>query len=615
MKRSNPSQSTRDTETDTDLLILGGRIGANLTAAYIARKHPDLRITIVGRTDTDLPVVGESLTEAPTLFMHECGLASLLEEQHFHKYGLTFYFKTRIDEPTDSTYSIHEEPAIPPLPANLINRVAFDAGLRVHNRKQGVTLIEGLATEVSIQRGAHRATIETADGRTQRISARWIVDATGRSRVLCKKFGLMEKPRWQRSTFWFRLADFDESILFRLIDEMRRTYPQMAEQIAYDSYYVTHHFMGRGNWIWLIPITDDSGRKLISIGITYRPDVYPTTIRTMEDFLENVAREHPVVAEFVRSGTVVDTNKYLNYLYHTSRHYSADGWFIVGDAANAVDPLYSTGILLQTTEIMQISEMIRRDRAGQLDDASVEVFDSLYTALFHRAQNLVGGMYDVMHDPYQSHLRMHWTTAIYFYVVLPWFMSNYHTDLAGAKLFRRMIEDSVADDAATFRLFADASEALGPVTPDHLVNFYDRTINYRLFTPRESELPLHLGRYALLTAQIRLHALRHARGRGMRMQLPLLARDLARGALLRTALRGRSLRASRVFHRLMNAPAPAPHELEHAPRPMLDGSLPERAFGRAPAREARGGAGGDPPRRYTNGEGTSNGRASREQRS
>lgn len=610
MNRSIPSHSNSDSETD--LLILGGRIAANLTAAYVARKHPDLRITIVGRTDTDLPVVGESLIEASTLFLHECGLASVLEEQQFHKYGLTFYFKTRLDDPADPTYSIHDEPAIPPLPANLINRGAFDAAVRAHNLNQGATLIEGIAVEILIQRGAHRVTVETQDGRTQRITARWIVDATGRSRVLGKKLGLMEKPRWQRSTYWFRLADFDESILFRLIDDMRRTYPHMAAQVAYDPYYVTHHFMGRGNWIWLIPITDEGGRKLISVGITYRPDLYPTTIRTMEEFLDNVAREHPVVADFVRSGTVVDTSKYLNYMYHTSRHYSTDGWFIVGDAANAVDPLFSTGIFLQATEIMQISEMIRRDLSEQLDNSTVEAFDGMYSALFHRAQNLVGDMYAVMHDPYQSHLRMHWTTAIYFYVVLPWFMSNYHTDPAGAKLFRRMIEDSVADDEATFGLFADASRALGEVTPDHLVNFYNRSVNYRLFSPRESELPLHLGRYALLTAQIRLHALRHARGRGMRLQLPLLVRDLLRGALLRTALRGRSLRASRVFHRLMNAPAPSPHELEPGPRPMLDGSLPHRAWGLAVARDGRAGAGGDAPDRCTNGKGEASAHAASE---
>lgn len=599
MNRVNRSTSPHSsTDAETDLLILGGRIAANLTAAYVARKHPDLRITIVGRTDTDLPVVGESLTEAPTLFMHECGLATVLEEQHFHKYGLTFYFKTRLDQPADPTYSIHEEPAIPPLPANLINRVAFDAAVRAHNVKQGATLIEGIAVDVSLQRGAHRVTVETPEGGTRRITARWLVDATGRSRVLGKKLGLLEKPRWQRSTYWFRLADFDESILFRLIDEMRRTYPQVAAQVAYDSYYVTHHFMGRGNWIWLIPITDDSGRKLISIGITYRPDVYPTTIRTMEEFLDNVGREHPVVADFVRSGTVVDTNKYLNYMYYTSRHYSTDGWFIVGDAANAVDPLYSTGILLQTTEIMQIAEMIRRDRRGELDGATVDAFDGLYSALFHRAQNLVGGFYDVMHDPYQSHLRMHWTTAIYFYVVLPWFMSNYHTDPAGAKLFRRMIEDSVADDEATFGLFADASRAAGEVTPDDLVNFYDRTINYRLFTPRESDLPLHLGRYALLTAQIRLHALRDARGKGLRVQLPLLARDVVRSALLRTALRRSSLRASRVFHRLMKAPPPAAHELNPGLRPMMDGSLPARACGPGPESPAPA---VEPAHRPTNG--------------
>ena len=46
-------------------------------------------------------------------------------------------------------------------------------------------------------------------------------------------------------------------------------------------------------------------QPLISIGITYRQgDVYPHgEVRTMEQFLDCVGREHPVVVELARSGT------------------------------------------------------------------------------------------------------------------------------------------------------------------------------------------------------------------------------------------------------------------------------------------------------------------------
>jgi hypothetical protein len=34
----------------------------------------------------------------------------------------------------------------------------------------------------------------------------------------------------------------------------------------------------------------------------------------MEQFLECVGREHPVIVELVRSGTIVDTNFYGSYM-------------------------------------------------------------------------------------------------------------------------------------------------------------------------------------------------------------------------------------------------------------------------------------------------------------
>ena len=106
-------------------------------------------------------------------------------------------------------------------------------------------------------------------------------------------------------------------------------------------------------------------QPLISIGITYRKDVYPHgEVRTMEQFLECVGREHPVVVELVRSGTIVDTNFYGSYMWECRQRYSPDRWYIIGDAGDTVDPLYSVGLALSSLQIRQIAAIIQRELNG-----------------------------------------------------------------------------------------------------------------------------------------------------------------------------------------------------------------------------------------------------------
>lgn len=534
------------------IVIVGGRVAGNLAAAYLKRQHPDLDVLVIDRPDKPPPMVGESTIEGTTLFLHNCGLSRLLQEKHFHKFGLTFYFKLDRKAPGDRRYSIHEEPAIPPLPAALVNRFTFDRDVRAINIENGVRYVVGSVTDIAIERGRHLVKYRDAEGKDHAIEARWIVDASGRHRFLGKQLDLHEKNELQRSSYWFRLADFDASILLDLNAEMRARYPSMREQIAYDPYFVTHHFMGEGNWIWCIPCATEDGKPLISIGITYRPDVYPWgTVRSTDDFLANVDKEHPVVTQLVRSGRVADTNILLDYMYHTRQHYSRDGWFVIGDAANAVDPLYSTGLFLISIEIMQANAIITQDRQGTLTREYVADLDAMITTLYRRVQTIIARHYEVMGDPIQSALRMHWMTSIYFYFALPFFMCKYHVDPVGVRLMTKMMIDSEVPEVSAFELFGNASSGLGTADVDDVFNWYNDTINYRLITDKEPELPLHLSRMSFIQARIRLASLRQAKWQASPKQVAEIARDVTRGLLLRTAFRGASLKQSAGFRRLV----------------------------------------------------------------
>jgi 2-polyprenyl-6-methoxyphenol hydroxylase-like FAD-dependent oxidoreductase len=591
MEHTNPASEARETASTPDrVVILGGRIAAHATAGYLRRQFPELEIISINRPGKPPPVVGESTIEASTAFLRACGFDALLEENHFHKFGLTFYYKLRLDQPRDRLYAIHEEPAIPPLPACLVNRFTFDRDARKLNEARGVLYVDGTVVDVWLVRGQHRVTYRDADGVERTLTARWVVDASGRSRVLAKKLRLTTKAKRQRSTFWFRLEAFDRGVLDALNTEMRQLDRSMCQQMSYDPYSVTHHFMGRGNWIWCIPVTSETGKDTISIGITYRPDLYPSTIRSTKEFIDAVEKEHPIIADLVRSGNICegDTNVYLNYMYGCRQHYSEDGWFIVGDAANAVDPLYSNGLMLMSVQVMQAAAIIGNELGGFPDPDFVRDADRMYRALYDRAQDNIGDHYAVMHDPYQSSLRVHWVTTIYFYFVLPWFLCGYHSDPMGVRLMERLITTTIDLQESAYALFGAASRARPALGPSDVFNWYHDTINYGLLTARESDLPAHLSRMLEIDARIRLRALQRAGWPDKARQLTHLGRELTLALLLKTAFHDQPLKGNRAFARLLGLAGAVTPSLpaRHVHTPWL---LPEREV-RASRRPVPGGS-------------------------
>jgi flavin-dependent dehydrogenase len=343
----------------SDVLAMGGGATGHLAAAYLRKRFPNLKVAVVEGPRKNRPIVGESLVEVSVDFMFELGLGAYLVEKHYPKYGLTYYFKPNIDDPADRTYVVDEIPTAPQILSFQINRFTFDREVRDRNLENGVPMIDGSVTGVDISSGGglHVVTVQGPAGERM-LSARWLVDATGRNRVLAKQLQLQETVKEQKNVFWFRLMNFNPEILSR-IKALKKQYR------AYVPYFATHHFFGKGNWIWCIPMRSPENQPLISIGITYRKDVYPHgEVRTMEQFFECVGREHPVIVELVRSGTIVDTNYHGSYMWECRQRYSSDRWYIIGDAGDTVDPLYSVGLALLSLQIRQIAAIIQRELNG-----------------------------------------------------------------------------------------------------------------------------------------------------------------------------------------------------------------------------------------------------------
>ena len=538
----------------SDLLIMGSGVVGNFAAAYFRRYFPTLRVTVVGRTDQELPIVGESLVELSTHFLQDLGLSRTLIEQHLPKYGLTYYYKLDPSRPRDPGYIVDEAPSNPPFPSFLINRFSFDAELRRLNREKGVRCIEGKVAAVSLGKGEpHRVTVKRADGREESLEARWLVDATGRRRLLARQLGLQSRAPHQRSAFWFRLVDFDPSILDRI-------HACKKVNWAYDSYYCTHHFFGKGNWVWLIPVRSQDSRRMISIGLTYRPDLFPGKVTTTREFMDWMAGEHPLVGDFVKSGEIVDTNVYRNYMYRAKRRYSSQGWFLIGDAADTVDPLYSTGLALASLSVQQVGAMVRRDLEGKLSEAYVEDLDRAYAGVHDTASRMVGTLYESMEDSFQCHLRMNLSISIMFHLAIPLILNGYYTDPVGARLAARF--GSPTGMIRLLRRFdpliARAAGKLSPPSPGRFIKVQSSsTLNFPYFEyHRDEDIPRSISRMFRHMTAMRLRLLRLA---GIRSWIdPVQLGDLAQtltSAVAVGCFGRRSLKNSRVIG-WMVAPRP-----------------------------------------------------------
>ncbi len=516
-----------------DVLIVGASISGLMTAAWVKLEQPDLDVVVLGPTPERerRPYVGESLVEPAILFFRELGMGNVLDETCALKNGLTFYHKLRIDDPADRRYSVHAPERLHHL-ARQINRPVFDRALRDHAERLGVRMIEGTADDVRVGTNGERHHVRARVGdATVELDSRWIVDASGRKRLIGRKVSTYTRPEAnQRSAFWMRLADFEP---FHPDIEM-----SMRRPLDYDIWYSTHHFMGHGNWIWGIPLQSADHERLLSLGITFRPDVFPRAMKTTEDFLAYLDGEHPALAAMVRSGKVLDTVVYRDYIYWADTVYSTDGWFLVGDAARAVDPLYSTGMSMTSIQALQVGEMIRRDRRGALTAPDVAALESAWTKVARKRQLDIAHQYATMHDPLQACMRRYWNVCGWFNAFLPLWWNGFFTDPDGARLVSRLFADTDTSSESAWALFGAVSRAVGPAPEAAL---FDRTsdldeiLNLRFDRPLD-QVPTQVSDMFLKRSRLRLSLVRIGGWGLLPGQLRFFARDLAVGVAARFLL-------------------------------------------------------------------------------
>ncbi|MBC8070249.1 MAG: NAD(P)/FAD-dependent oxidoreductase [Deltaproteobacteria bacterium] len=436
-----------------DVAILGGGLAGATIARQLRRRLPDLAIGLFERNDDGGYKVGESTVEiASNYFTRRLGLGSYLYQEHLPKNGLRFFFDgPERDQPLERLGEIGGD-GLPFHPSFQLDRRRIDADLRRMNQADGVLVRENVkVTELQPGSGGapHRFTLD--DGTS--VQTRWLVDASGRARLLARARGETRIDTGHGlAAAWGRIRDCGD------MDDRGPT--EWRSRVRNTSRFLsTNHFMYPGYWIWFIPIS----RGVMSIGVVCDRALFKDAWRTTEGLLA-FCREHRAPRDLLEGCTPLDAMGYASVPYGCDRFFDgADRWARVGEAAAFSDPLYSPGSDFIAMENDYATELIVMDIAGESREALAErsaLYDAFVQFRFESTLRVYRDLYGTLGSYELFSLKWDFDMHCYYNLWYQQYATDRHLDPGELKDQVGMREPILAQLANFSKLFRTAEHEL-----------------------------------------------------------------------------------------------------------------------------------------------------------
>jgi 2-polyprenyl-6-methoxyphenol hydroxylase-like FAD-dependent oxidoreductase len=414
-----------------DVLI----IGAGLAGLALARQlllYTDKRILLVDRR-TEFPPAKQKVGEATVqlsayYYARVLDLEEHLEQAHYLKYNLRFYWKT--PGKTNDCYEHYSQSYIRKL-SNIntyqLDRNKFEGEmLRVNLENSNFEFGPG-CTELKVSLaqtgGLHSFSFKVAGSEVSG-TTRWVVDTSGRGRFLARQLGLATdgKIRHGAHFFWVDgLVDIEK--LTNLSLQQIRTRPDRTALGHTPAWQATNHFCGEGLWFWTIPLHGKT-----SLGLVYDNRLIPRErIDTLEKLIQWVCEEFPLFARDLPYRRVIYHTALKDFAHDCVQTISPARWAIAGEAGRFTDPLYSPGGDLISLYNTFITDAIQTEDDVDLAD-KCRLYEQMMEAVYEAYVPTYAISYDALGDQEAFTLKYSWELAIYFgYYVFP-FINDLFTD-------------------------------------------------------------------------------------------------------------------------------------------------------------------------------------------
>lgn len=298
-----------------DVVVVGSGPAGAMAALQLARRKVD--VLMIEKASFPRFQIGESILPYTMEMIQDLGLAEALASRpHIVKRGAEFAmghdFKTTI-YPFSTSLTGRSTGAFNIARAEfdqMLQEAALDAGAR---REIGsVTRINQLADD--------QVSLTLADGR--QVSARYMVDATGQATLTARHF----KQRVQATEPHLRKIAY-----FTHFTGVRRLKGDKEGMITI--------VMCQEGWFWIIPLDDTH----TSVGMVLDVDAAATLDIPPAQMLDWGLARCPLMARRMKEANKTSGNHVRADFSYDCKPYAGPGFFLAGDAAMFLDPVFSTG--------------------------------------------------------------------------------------------------------------------------------------------------------------------------------------------------------------------------------------------------------------------------------
>jgi flavin-dependent dehydrogenase len=394
-----------------DVAILGGGLAGGCLARQLHQEAPHLRVVVAERRPHPVPEaafkVGESSVEIGAhYFQKRLGLEAHLRTEQLEKLGLRYFFSQ--GDNRDLTQRVElGPPHFPPVPSFQLDRGRLENMLLRTNAELGVTVLDGWRVKsIALDsRTVHRVCLAGPDG-IREITARWVVDASGRASLLKRQLGLVRSSTHGANAAWWRVKSRVK------IDDWSDDPTWRARVPSGLRWQSTVHLMGVGYWFWLIPLGSGSH----SFGIVADGRIHPfARINRFERALDWLRQFEPQCAEIMeaQASQLEDFLALQHFAHGSARVVSPDRWALVGEAGVFTDPFYSPGSDFIAMGNDYATDLIVRDARGEDIGSRAETFNTTYLRLFEAFIRLYDGQYPIMGSAQVMTAKVSWDNACY----------------------------------------------------------------------------------------------------------------------------------------------------------------------------------------------------------